>query len=83
MLNAEHLAFAAETAANLFDPDAIILGGRALEYGDKWFSRFKEIVEENSAAGSVGGRIAVEKSFFGSSGVAVGGAQVVLDRIIK
>ena len=30
--NAEQLAFAAETAANLFDPEAIILGGRALEY---------------------------------------------------
>ena len=83
MLNAEHLAFAAETAANLFDPEAIILGGRALEYGDTWFARFRQIVEENSAAGSVGGKIAVEKSFFGSSGVAVGGAQVVLDRIIK
>ena len=83
MLFRSHLAFAAETAANLFDPEAIILGGRALEYGDKWFSRFKQIVEDNSAAGSVGGRIAVEKSFFGSSGVAVGGAQVVLDRIIK
>ena len=83
MLNAEHLAFAAETAANLFDPEAIILGGRALEYGNQWFDRFKKIVEKNSAARSVGGRVAVEKSFFGSSGVAVGGSQVVLDRIIK
>ena len=83
MRNAEHLAFAAETAANLFDPEAIILGGRALEYGEKWFEHFKTIVKSNSAARAAGGQIVIERSFFGSSGVAVGGAQVVLDRIIK
>lgn len=82
-VNAEQLAFAAETAVNLFDPEAIILGGRALDFGNVWFQRFKKVVEINSAARAAGGRIAVEKSFFGSSGVAVGGAQVVLDRIIK
>ena len=81
--NAEQLAFAAETAANLFDPEAIILGGRALEFGSSWFQRFKEMIESNSAARAAGGKIAVERSFFGSSGVAVGGAQVVLERIIK
>jgi predicted NBD/HSP70 family sugar kinase len=81
--NAGHLAFAAETAANLFDPEAIILGGRALEFGPLWFSRFKEMVENNSAARAAGGRIVVERSFFGSSGVAVGGAQVVLERLIQ
>lgn len=81
--NAEQLAFAAETAANLFDPEAIILGGRALEFGTLWFNRFKEMVENNSAARAAGGKIVVERSFFGSSGVAVGGAQVVLDRLIK
>lgn len=81
--NAEQLAFAAETAVNLFDPEAIILGGRALEFGSSWFEHFKELVENNSAARAAGGKIAVERSFFGSSGVAVGGAQVVLDRIIK
>ena len=83
MLNAEQLAFAAETAVNLFDTEAVILGGRALEYGEKWFNHFKTIVENNSAACAAGEKVAIEKSFFGSSGVAVGGAQVVLDRIIK
>ena len=81
--NAEQLAFAAETAANLFDPEAIILGGRALEFGSSWFQCFKEIIEDNSAARAAGGKITVERSFFGSSGVAVGGAQVVLERLIK
>ena len=81
--NAEQLAFAAETAANLFDPEAIILGGRALEFGSSWFQCFKEMIENNSAARAAGGKIAVERSFFGSSGVAVGGAQVVLERLIK
>ena len=81
--NAEQLAFAAETAANLFDPEAIVLGGRALEFGSVWFRRFKELIEKNSAARAAGGTIAVERSFFGSSGVAVGGAQVVLERLIK
>ena len=81
--NAEQLAFAAETAANLFDPEAIILGGRALEFGNSWFQRFKEMIENNSSARAAGGRIAVERSFFGSSGVAVGGAQVILENLIK
>lgn len=82
-LNAEQMAFAAETAANLFDPEAIILGGRALEFGDAWFDCFRKTFEHDSAARSVGGRIAVERSRFGTSGVAVGGAQVVLERCIK
>ncbi|MBR2373421.1 MAG: ROK family transcriptional regulator [Lentisphaeria bacterium] len=82
-LNAEQLAFAAETAANLFDTEAVILGGRALEFGERWFNYFKHILELNSTSGAVGGKLCVERSFFGSSGVAVGGAQVVLDRIIK
>ena len=82
-LNAEQMAFAAETAANLFDPEAIILGGRALEFGDAWFDCFRKTFERDSAARSVGGRIAVERSRFGSSGVAVGGAQVVLERCIR
>ena len=82
-LNAEQLAFAAETAVNLFDPEAIVLGGRALEFGEQWFNCFKHVLELNSTSNAVGGRICVERSFFGSSGVAVGGAQVVLDRIIK
>ena len=63
--------------------EAIILGGRALEFGSSWFQCFKEIIEDNSAARAAGGKITVERSFFGSSGVAVGGAQVVLERLIK
>lgn len=82
-LNAEQMAFAAETAANLFDPEAIILGGRALEFGEQWFNCFRHTLELNSTTGRIGGTVTVERSYFGSSGVAVGGAQVVLDRIIK
>ncbi len=81
--NAEQLAYAAAAAANFFDPEAVVLGGRALEFGDRYFHWFQSAFEQESAIRLIGGAIAVKRSVFGSSGVAAGGAQVVLDRLIR
>ncbi len=76
LANAEMMAYAAEAAARMFDPEAVIFGGRILDFGD----RYLQHLEESFRAGGV--TAGVVKSRFGVRGAAVGGAQAVLDGII-
>ena len=82
MANAGYLAYAAQAAANLFDPDAVVLGGDALEFGDDYFSEFKRAFLAGSYAYKLGREPSVLRSTFGRRGVAVGGAQIILDSLI-
>ena len=80
--NAGYLAYAAQAAANLFDPDALVLGGDALEFGDEYFAEFKREFLAGSCAYKLGKEPMVLRSTFGRRGVAVGGAQIILDSLI-
>lgn len=82
MENAGHLAYAARAAANMFDPDAVILGGDVLEFGDRYFSCFKEECARSSEAKKLGKNPLILRSHFGRRGVAVGGAQLILDDLV-
>lgn len=81
--NARYLAYAAAVAGNLFDPDALVLGGDVLEFGDRYFEEFKREFLSMSAAYGVGKRPLVVKSKFGRSGVAAGGSQIILDMLVQ
>ena len=82
MKNAEHLAYAARAAANMFDPEAIVLGGDVLEFGDDYFEHFKEVCSRSSEARKLGKAPLILRSNFGRRGVAVGGAQLILDELV-
>ena len=81
--NARYLAYAAGIAANLFDPDALVLGGDVLEFGDRHFEMFKKEFSAMSVASGVGKPPMISRSVFGRRGVAVGGAQIILDSLVK
>ena len=83
MANARYLAYAAGIAANLFDPDALVLGGDVLEFGDRHFAMFKKEFAAMSVASGVKKPPMVSRSMFGRRGVAVGGAQIILDSLVK
>ncbi len=83
MENAELLAYAAISAANVFDPDTVILGGDVLEFGEKYFEEFKNKFLAGSVAFELGENPAVLRSTFGRRGVAVGGAQIILDALVE
>lgn len=80
--NARYLAYAGSIAANLFDPDAIILGGDVLEFGDRHFEIFKREFLAMSVANAMKKPPLVSRSVFGRQGVAVGGAQIILDSLV-
>ncbi len=82
MANAGLLAYAAGTAANIFDPDAVVLGGDALEFGDAYFEAFKRAFAAGSVASDLGKGPKILRSTFGRRGVAVGGAQMILDSLV-
>ena len=83
MDNARYLAYAAGIAANLFDPDALVLGGDVLEFGDRHFEMFKQEFLAMSVASGEKKAPSVLRSMFGRSGVAVGGAQIILDSLVQ
>ena len=83
MDNARNLAYAAGVAANLFDPDTLVLGGDVLEFGDRHFEMFKNEFLALSVASGVDNPPAVLRSMFGRRGVAVGGAQIILDTLVQ
>ena len=83
MDNARYLAYAAGVAANLFDPDTLVLGGDVLEFGDRHFEMFKNEFLALSVASGVDNPPAVLRSMFGRRGVAVGGAQIILDTLVQ
>ena len=73
---------AARAAANMFDPEAIVLGGDVLEFGDDYFEHFKEVCARSSEARKLGKAPLILRSNFGRRGVAVGGAQLILDELV-
>ena len=83
MENARYLAYAAGIAANLFDPDALVLGGDVLEFGDRHFEMFKKEFLAMSLSSELRKPPVVQRSIFGRRGVAVGGAQIILDSLVQ
>jgi predicted NBD/HSP70 family sugar kinase len=81
--NAKYMAYAAQIVANLLNPEAIIMGGRAAELGDKYLNDFRKYFLDGLAKALIGGQTVVRYSEFGRLGVAVGGAVVVLDKVMN
>ncbi|MBE6364442.1 MAG: ROK family transcriptional regulator [Lentisphaerae bacterium] len=81
--NARFMAYAAGIAAELFDPDALVLGGDVLEFGERHFETFRREFLAVSTAAALGKPPVVVRSMFGRRGVAVGGAQIILDSLIQ
>ncbi|MFA6101264.1 MAG: ROK family transcriptional regulator [Victivallaceae bacterium] len=81
--NAEYMAYAAQLVAKLLNPEAIILGGRALELGEKYFASFKKYFDSGFACSDASNKTEVRYSACGRLGVAVGGAAVVLDMVMN
>ena len=82
-LNAKQLAEAARIAADFFDPEAIILGGQALSFGDYHFDTFKEEFAKLSQSRETGQSCSLLKAEFGNYGVAFGGAQIILNKLVS
>jgi predicted NBD/HSP70 family sugar kinase len=80
--SAEHMAYAAQIIADVLNPEAIILGGRAVELGDEYLRTFRTYFERGLAKALIGGLTVVSYSQYGHLGVAVGGAVVVLDLVM-
>lgn len=80
--NARQLAYAAAVAANMFDPDVVVLGGEVLDFGEIHFEEFKKHFNILSQSCRLGRGAVVQRSKFGRRGVAVGGAQLILDELI-
>ncbi|MDD5596654.1 MAG: ROK family transcriptional regulator [Victivallaceae bacterium] len=80
--SAEHMAYAAQIIADILNPEAIILGGRAVELGDEYLRTFRTYFERGLAKALIGGLTVVSYSQYGHLGVAVGGAVVVLDLVM-
>ena len=82
-INAKQLAEAARVAADFFDPEAIILGGQALSFGDYHFDTFKEEFAKLSQSRETGQSCSLLKAEFGNYGVAFGGAQIILNKLVS
>ena len=77
---AEYLAYAVGTIANAFNPEAIILGGRVDEFGERFLSYFKNCLYHILEPQFID-KIQVFLSKFGSDAPAFGGAVVVINKI--
>lgn len=77
--NARFLAYAAQIIGNLLNPEAIILGGRAPELGERYLEDFREYFYEDANLSG----IQVLYSLFGRHSSARGGAMTILDKIFN
>lgn len=75
--NARFLAYAAQVIARLLNPEAIVLGGRAPELGERYLNDFREYFYDGEGPADT----RVLYSLFGRHGSARGGAMTVLDRV--
>jgi len=80
--NAEMLAAAASIMCNFFNPEALILGGRKKELGEKYRAYFEKVFNEHHA-NPYTGKTKVVLSHFGRDGVSIGGAAMILDKTIN
>ncbi|MEA2012569.1 MAG: ROK family transcriptional regulator [Verrucomicrobiota bacterium] len=80
--NAEYIAYSASVIANILNPEAIILGGQVVEFGEKYLEHFKSVFVKHLIAPELN-RVKVYVSKFGRDGVAYGGAALILDEIIN
>jgi predicted NBD/HSP70 family sugar kinase len=80
--NADYLAYAASVLANIINPEAIILGGRPVELGEKYLEYFNITFNKRLASTPLG-QSHVILSRFGAFGVAFGGAVIVLHKVIN
>jgi predicted NBD/HSP70 family sugar kinase len=75
--NARFLACAAQVMSNLLNPEAVVLGGRAPELGERYLNDFREYFHDGGSSADT----QVLYSMFGRHGSARGGAMTVLDRV--
>ncbi|MBL8992270.1 MAG: ROK family transcriptional regulator [Spirochaetia bacterium] len=80
--HAQVLAYAAAFTANLLNPEVVILGGKVTAYGPKYFEEFRRVFEAHLLTPYVG-KIRLAYSEFGLDGVALGGAALVLEKVIR
>lgn len=81
--NAAYMAYAAQIVANLLDPEVIVLGGRAVEFGESYFTVFKRHFDAGMSTSSGSGRTEARYSECGLRSVAIGGATVVLNQVLN
>ena len=79
--NAKFLAYAMQIVANILNPEAIILGGRASELGEHYLSEFKK--EFYGDGSEISSRAQVLYSEFGRGGVSLGAAMMINDQILN
>lgn len=79
--NAQFLAYALQIVANVLNPEAIILGGRASELGERYLKDFKDEFYRGSS--EISAKTQVFYSEFGRGGVALGGAMMIVDQILN
>ena len=80
--NSEHVAYAAAVAANLLNPQRIILGGRFKELGDPYLEIFRRHFTSGLTA-PFRDRIDVRLSRFGRKATAYGAALKVIDKVFR
>jgi predicted NBD/HSP70 family sugar kinase len=80
--NAEYLACAASVICNFYNPEALILGGRKKELGARYLDYFKSVFDRHQA-NPVTGRTNVILSRFGRDGVAIGGAVIIIEKLLN
>lgn len=81
--HAQYMAYAGQMVANLLNPEAIVLGGRTVEFGEEYLNCFKRHLEHGLAKALAANPTAVRYSKYGGLGVAVGGAVVVADMTVN
>lgn len=80
--HAKNLAYTAQIIANILNPQLLILGGRTVEFGDEYLKVFERYFN-NGLTRETKDKTKVMFSRFGRDGAALGGAVIVLDRIMK
>ncbi len=76
----EHLACGVTNYANIFRPDAIILGGGVCAQGDALIDPIKKIVSEEIFAGGLGPQVEILVAKLGNDAGSLGAAALVIDR---
>jgi len=80
--NARLMAWGVSALVNIFAPEAVVLGGRMLGYGDAWLAAFRE--EFSSQVLPIfRDRIAIRLSSYGQWAVSRGASELILDRLVS
>jgi predicted NBD/HSP70 family sugar kinase len=79
---AEYLGLGIVNLVNLFDPEAIVIGGGVAEAGPVFLDTVRDVVSKRSLS-SHARQLSVMKSSFGSRSAVMGAISLVLDRVLS